>query len=396
MSTKRSSPSSQLNEKFSKKMKYSTRENIITCPITHLIFFDPVIAKDGHTYERTAIEAWFKVNTTSPITNEDINTDLICNFTMKSLVSEYLFTNPELKKEQFDSPPRGSELLNNALDYDSFDWKYIFELNQGHKNILFQNEEIMKHIIDHSVDLEARDKHKCRPIHYICYYSTPTIIKYIINKKVDIEAEDEHNCKPIHYVCCFSTPEILEYMINLVNPITGVPIDLEAEDAEGNRPIHLICRFSTPKMIKLIIDKGVDLEEGNNNYERPIHLICFYSTLKMIKYIINKGVDLEVKNSIGYRPIHILCNRGDSKMIKYIIDKGVDLNAKSNNGNIPFTLICQYASPKMRTYIMSKNIDIPIGSVTAYLPIEMIKKLLNTNQNISCDVPYIPECLFKR
>ena len=33
---------------------------LLTCPITLSPFIDPVIASDGHTYERCAIEAWFQ------------------------------------------------------------------------------------------------------------------------------------------------------------------------------------------------------------------------------------------------------------------------------------------------------------------------------------------------
>ena len=42
----------------------------LVCPITQEVFRDPVIAEDGHTYERTAILRWFQTGQTrSPTTN---------------------------------------------------------------------------------------------------------------------------------------------------------------------------------------------------------------------------------------------------------------------------------------------------------------------------------------
>ena len=38
------------------------------CPITNEIFIDPVIAEDGHTYERKAITDWLQKNSISPLT----------------------------------------------------------------------------------------------------------------------------------------------------------------------------------------------------------------------------------------------------------------------------------------------------------------------------------------
>ena len=42
------------------------------CPITGGYFVDPVVTVDGHTYERAAIERWFRRKNTSPITNKPL------------------------------------------------------------------------------------------------------------------------------------------------------------------------------------------------------------------------------------------------------------------------------------------------------------------------------------
>ena len=46
-----------------------SRDDELLCPITLEIFRDPVVASDGHTYERKAIEEWIQKNGTSPITS---------------------------------------------------------------------------------------------------------------------------------------------------------------------------------------------------------------------------------------------------------------------------------------------------------------------------------------
>lgn len=42
------------------------------CPITHSLMRDPVVAADGQTYERLAIERWFAQRQTSPLTGETL------------------------------------------------------------------------------------------------------------------------------------------------------------------------------------------------------------------------------------------------------------------------------------------------------------------------------------
>jgi TPR repeat protein len=60
------------------------------CPITQVIMEDPVIAQDGHTYERAAIKDWLdRGNPTSPKTGAMLlSTELIPNHTMRSLIQD--------------------------------------------------------------------------------------------------------------------------------------------------------------------------------------------------------------------------------------------------------------------------------------------------------------------
>lgn len=51
-----------------------------------LIFKEPVVAADGHTYEKAALERWFKNHNLSPITGAELDNKIM----VSSLV--YLFS----------------------------------------------------------------------------------------------------------------------------------------------------------------------------------------------------------------------------------------------------------------------------------------------------------------
>ena len=59
--------------------------DLFACPITHEVMRDPVIAADGYSYEREAIQFWFDSgNTTSPMTNVRLShTRLVPNQTLR-------------------------------------------------------------------------------------------------------------------------------------------------------------------------------------------------------------------------------------------------------------------------------------------------------------------------
>ncbi len=59
------------------------------CPITHELMVTPVVAQDGFTYEKSAIEDWMKYKKTSPKTNEPIEAVLVPNFNLKALIADW-------------------------------------------------------------------------------------------------------------------------------------------------------------------------------------------------------------------------------------------------------------------------------------------------------------------
>lgn len=61
------------------------------CPILHELMEDPVVAADGHTYERKAIEKWiYEGNPTSPMTNDILdNKILLPNINLRCLIHKF-------------------------------------------------------------------------------------------------------------------------------------------------------------------------------------------------------------------------------------------------------------------------------------------------------------------
>ena len=76
---------SALDKRKSSKSN-ETDINEFACPISLMRMSDPVVAMDGHTYNRDSIVTWFETKHTSPMTGLTIDKQLIPNFTLKSLI----------------------------------------------------------------------------------------------------------------------------------------------------------------------------------------------------------------------------------------------------------------------------------------------------------------------
>jgi len=76
-------------------------QDVLVCPISLQLFQDPVVAEDGHTYEREAIIEWIRLNGTSPLTRQTLTIEALRpNFILKKVIDQFE-TKLQEKKVQF-------------------------------------------------------------------------------------------------------------------------------------------------------------------------------------------------------------------------------------------------------------------------------------------------------
>ena len=70
------------------------------CPITMEIMNDPVVALDGHTYERDAITEWYTKHDNSPMTGLPVDSkSLVANHTLRSAIISWREATKDLDTE---------------------------------------------------------------------------------------------------------------------------------------------------------------------------------------------------------------------------------------------------------------------------------------------------------
>ena len=100
-------------------VKRLTDPKELCCPISHELMKDPVVAGDGHTYERSCIEGCFRTNAKSPVTGVVITKVLNPNQHLKSNIMSFKEnTVTEIMKVAPGLPPKlTAKLLARAEEF---------------------------------------------------------------------------------------------------------------------------------------------------------------------------------------------------------------------------------------------------------------------------------------
>ena len=205
----------------------------IRCSITGMIMKKPVLAQDSIIYEEDAINDWLKEHNTSPCTRQIISEEVISVLTIKNYIEDYIKKHQELKDEVY-TPIYAHRKYKDEIDVIIQNEKWD-ELKQytGFEYVLFDTtkirqklfgkctSEMLKYVIDNTIDLDYKRSNGARMIHAICNSSMPEIIKYIIDKGIDAESAstNSYKIKPIDNLLKYQTTSTIMETIHYFNKI---------------------------------------------------------------------------------------------------------------------------------------------------------------------------------
>lgn len=284
-------------------------KSLLYCPLTKLVFKNPVIAEDGHTYECMAIQDWLENHNTSPKTNEEIGYTLIKSSTISDMIDQFMTEYPELKEDQFMT----------KKPYYLFNEEFMTKLNNYEFENLVCYTEIML-----NDNMPEKDTTVCEWI--FIYNDDNEITKKLIDNSIDYDTHDDNGTKPIHHACKLSNQEIIKYLIE------NKSVVLNELDAKGNQPIHYLTKYQ--KNISEIAThffEESDMRSMNNHGLMPIHILAKNITSwDTIVPFLNTKQELELVSEEGMTPLHYLCKYcGDINIIiNYLNIENIILDAE--------------------------------------------------------------------
>lgn len=277
----------------------------LTCPLTKLIFCDPVLADDGYFYEFMAIKNHLNRNNVSPVTGEKIGTLLLRATSLKKMADEFVATNPEYASDRF--------LFRKP--FYLFTKEFLDLLRDGKYDLLKEFTSIVLNT----------DVGKDTLFTIVCKNCPAEVTKYIIDNSIDYDVQSRNGLKPLHTACKYAGIEVIMHLAN-----KGV--DVNSEDMNGETPLGYL----------LLYRGGYD---------------------KIVPDFLNLGVDVNKMNKAGYTPAHYIVNKGDLEMLKVFLDH--NLNISLTSPKLGIVNLLQYAfkestSQELIKYLIDLNLNLDV------------------------------------
>ena len=297
------------------------------CPITCELMQDPVVAADGHSYEKEAITRWLATKKSSPLTRKELdNTFLIPNLNLKILITFF-------SSDACVGLPSDIEIL-----------EVIFKK--------YDSERLTQYIeVTDATTLAFRDQQSgWTPAHLAARYGKTKALEALFIKNPQLlDAKTKYGWTPAHLAAGVGNKETLMALYDK-NPQL-----LEAKTDKGWTPVHLAAEYGHTEILKALFDKNPQLLEVDG--WTPAHSAAECGHAETLKALFDKNPQLlEAKTSDGWTPAHVATEFGHVEILEALFDKNPQLlEAKTDKGWTPAHLAARYGHTEILEALFDKN-----------------------------------------
>ena len=334
-------------------------EELIKCPISKKIFYNPVTLEDGHTYEQREIEEWLKYNNTSPITRAKLKyKEFNINFAIKQIVENYLLNNEEKKIEQYES--------YNSVIFNIETFRNIHNLDN-------QIEYLKK-----CGDLEMLINYKYSITYYVMKFDISNkidILKFLVKNKVNkslnyciLECEESNEELYLSYI-----KTIIENCddLNSITKLIFEPQNLYKiiiEHGNGNR--------NNLKLFKYLHSKGANFDFLFNGEKLILHLSkLFHINKEIFEFLITIKVELNCEDRGRKTPLYYFIFNKKHNLFELGLKHGMIVSNLNDEKLIIF--VCNIGCKSMVETMLECNYH------EKYSYSEKLKIICNVGENIA-------------
>ncbi|MDE2686611.1 MAG: ankyrin repeat domain-containing protein [Chloroflexota bacterium] len=196
--------------------------------------------------------------------------------------------------------------------------------------------EIMKLLLEHGANVEARDEYGNTPLHSVGFLNIenleerghPSFVEILLNYGADIHARNDNGDTPLHRA---HKPEIAKALLNY-----GANVNERNE--EGLTPLHR----KGAEITLLLLDYGADIEaQAYWSGLTPLHYAVIRRDLTAAEALLDSGANINAIDDIGQTALHHAVgpeHEPELAIVELLLKRGIDRDARDESGNTPCLL----------------------------------------------------------
>lgn len=340
------------------------------CPISRQIMLEPVIASDGHTYEKEEIEAWMKrsASPSSPLTRAPLERSfpLKINQYVKSDIAEFVSQNKmKIDDADFYLPTAWKTELIRAVS----------SRNDAQFEICVKKDARLT-----QVPIEGNKT----LFMLVCERGTPSMIEKTIAalgvdaaRKEVLLTDRPLSLNPLYLA--WQSNQHGFFSINVIMAqlrLRPTEMGFLWSEPAVKKPNYLnqlfleICRNGTLEEIDVLLKAGAQVDAVPSDGKTGLFYACEAKSLEKLEGLRQCGAALDARNKQGQTLLHVAAQLAWKEGCLYLMENGLKVDAKDQAGKTAFlagvgayrSVFCELLNHLVEKSFIESKVGIRIGA----------------------------------
>ena len=237
------------------------------------------------------------------------------------------WTRPFVLALRFNAKALAEELAPRTLDVDTSYAEYKYDLCPIDACCAYECDfRLFETMASRSNDLSKKNDAGNTLLHLACYYNRGDILKYLLDQSVDIEVEDEMGLTPLNHSMRYGHSVMMETLLKA----GANPSHLDRNSASM---WHIAATSPSPDILDKLFQKGkiVELEIRNSFGYTPLMCAIASGRKENLEKLLAHDAKLDTKDDSANGVLHLASTTGSSEILKILLQRGPFLNINSLN-----------------------------------------------------------------
>ncbi len=183
-----------------------------------------------------------------------------------------------------------------------------------------KNNDLLKTLINHNVDVDFHRPNEYTPIEYACIYGNAKLVRELVYAGCSLNYDKNEICQ---ILAARNRIHTLKFLID-----KGMKPDQQGWD--GRTGLHWAVQEGYFGIMELLVERGADVNVMEEDGQTPLRIACGEGNVSITKYLLEHHAEVDL--GLYDTPLQIASSMGYVEIVRLLLEFGAEVDWRDKDG----------------------------------------------------------------
>jgi ankyrin repeat protein len=199
--------------------------------------------------------------------------------------------------------------------------------SQGHMLFHPENRAILKALLDHGTDFNARDKNGETLLMYAAEYGYSRSVGLLLERGADVHIPNARGDTALYFAC-------LGGDVTTIRSLIEHGADVNQADKEGYTPLMIVANDDHSRAVAFLLDHGASMAARDRKGSTALLYAAMNERINSLQVLLDKGALIDCQDGEGRTPLMWAVANDDVAMVRTLLNRRAKVDIQGTGSDM--------------------------------------------------------------